>query len=941
MAQDTDNSDHSNLSTTINTGIQKELTNSLIFPIMPNTPQQNYGQAYSATSDWQTSNPGIFNFHTPLQNSVMGNSNNFLNNQQDVAAYDDGDDFYGSDSKEENTQNKIQTVVQGPAISGLQKPQNKLQDTAKIIMNSSGQTPAMVKSQDKRWPQAVGNYTPSGSQIKKDPAEYAAELRAKLLAKRGTSTTPTPSTNSSKANNTKVQESPKQTIKSPASTQMLAIEVKAPQHLKSNGVAGSQPSDNSPINDRTNASAPMRSTDIEGLISEYRASEATSSINSNMTSRAKSNGNTEKNKTEKQVKDQASKKPLNSSRRGNDHGRSPGSSESGEIVENPLEKKEQFSMSDPRPKPKVDTSLPPKPAGSNPTPTKSRPSPLDVQRRPSASAGIELRSPSIPQKVDSIRDRSSPPRDMRRATLDRRPSRDDFHRRAQEPQKSPSVQANDLSHPKHAYKKEFEMRREQVERNHKEKEAQAAERKKTLTEPHNQTVEQQVSILRTKATSESAAGNGLSKSKEPPTPTFRAQKEDPVRPLNITLEISPQKPDLSASTSLTEESLRPAVPSASREDDEDLGDWLEISGFYDLDYRKKALARHRKVKALEAQKAALEHEAQIEFFEKVSSLRSKSTAPRENIESKPTLHATASLAVQPTSVKSMAPPPLSNKDDKDDIGIKIKNTANRDGSSTASRANVPYHDTQSAISPLKRRHLDTDQHDLGFDRLSNKKARVNSWDERPHEKVLQISPAASSGDDIAFEPQRSKDGRTSTYEYRTKSRSPVNRRRSASPYRRGFIPGYAPRQNSWTEHGSSSDRYQNFSRSDVERTRDSGSSICQHCDRAGHQATDCPYRRRDDRTKHPVSAGEDPSFRQYNDRGGFHRESSYSGNHQHHNNVFRGGARGVRGGSYNIRGSYKASSYTPVPPPAQARGRGSLNLQAGGQFSSSSSLDRP
>lgn len=152
------------------------------------------------------------------------------------------------------------------------------------------------------------------------------------------------------------------------------------------------------------------------------------------------------------------------------------------------------------------------------------------------------------------------------------------------------------------------------------------------------------------------------------------------------------------------------------EDIKDLEDWLQMTGYYDHTYRKKALERHRKLIALEAQKAELEREAQLDYEERAQIARAQSVLPRDSIEGDTPRVVISPRTIRTSSVATMPPPPVPIKQDGGNVGLRIKDLAARESFSSGRRIEDDLRsskriETMSPIerSTLKRHHVPDDR----------------------------------------------------------------------------------------------------------------------------------------------------------------------------------------------------------------------------------------
>ena len=238
------------------------------------------------------------------------------------------------------------------------------------------------------------------------------------------------------------------------------------------------------------------------------------------------------------------------------------------------------------------------------------------------------------------------------------------------------------------------------------------------------------------------------------------------------------------------------------EEDEDISDWLELTEYYDLAHRERRLTWFRKKRALDIQRAELDREEQLELQERSMLKRSQSVLTTT----------TPPKVTRRTSIvhTKMPPPPLPIKEANNE-GIKIKDAALSAGSSASQ---TPTH--------LKRPYAEDDV-DSRRIQPADKIARTDlNGHATANEKPL-TSPASLKGE-----------GRGDRYVPRQgRSRSPGLgfRRRSSSPRR---PPQRYSRSPSPPPYGyrvpAAIPRYL--------RT-------CHNCNQPGHAVSDCPESRRD------------------------------------------------------------------------------------------------
>ena len=238
------------------------------------------------------------------------------------------------------------------------------------------------------------------------------------------------------------------------------------------------------------------------------------------------------------------------------------------------------------------------------------------------------------------------------------------------------------------------------------------------------------------------------------------------------------------------------------EEDEDISDWLELTDYYDSVHRERRLTWFRKKKALDVQRAELEQEEQLELQERSMLKRAQSILPSNN-PPKVTRRASVVHAKMP-------PPPLPLKE-ANHVGIKIKDAA--------LSAGMPI--SQTPTTALKRPRVEDD---LDSRRMqpADKIARTELNGHVANEKPL-TSPASAKAEGSAARGDRyiPRQGR---------SRSPGFRRRSLSPRRQRHSRSPSPYGNRNLASGNGIPRHL--------RT-------CHNCGQPGHIVNECSEPRRD------------------------------------------------------------------------------------------------
>lgn len=216
---------------------------------------------------------------------------------------------------------------------------------------------------------------------------------------------------------------------------------------------------------------------------------------------------------------------------------------------------------------------------------------------------------------------------------------------------------------------------------------------------------------------------------------------------------------------------------------EDVHDWLLLTGYYDQTYRDKTLQRHRRLAVIEKEREELLREEQ----------QDNEARAQSDVRGTPFTSFSPHL-VRATSVLAMPPPALTTPKVDKDLGLRIKDSALKNESATVSVETSPLEAHPSESSMLKRRY---------------------SGDSQPPEKLARISTAghADVGINRAAEvlPDAMKSRPTSPRAPRRRSRSQSQPHRpqrygetGISPVRQGFSHRNLspPRHHGqWSPHG--------------------------------------------------------------------------------------------------------------------------------------------
>lgn len=322
---------------------------------------------------------------------------------------------------------------------------------------------------------------------------------------------------------------------------------------------------------------------------------------------------------------------------------------------------------------------------------------------------------------------------------------------------------------------------------------------------------------------------------------------------------------------------------------EDVVDWLELTGWGDQVYRNQGLARHRKMKALDAQRAELEREAQLEMEQRSRSLRARSALP---VESSVPQSVFSTNVLRTTSSPAMGPPPLPMKEG-DEIGIQIKNSANNDGQATTGSMETDQSSKQlikpQAAPNATNKRPRADSFDMRKEMSSDKVPRLDMAD-RSHGKTTLTSPMIK---DESLESRITRSHEPFSATNRRSSTSPSRRYRTPSPVTRRASDkgGYDSR--SWFGETSRGTRYSPaVSRNPSPSRRDSDHKY-QHRD---HYRINSDFQPRDEFERdHEYQSYVPNGYRGRGNRRGYgynsYRNRSYN---------IRGGAQGRSSGSESL-----------------------------------------
>ncbi|MCJ1284453.1 hypothetical protein MMC26_003785 [Xylographa opegraphella] len=775
-----------------------ELTNSLIFP-GPLPFQQPFQQIWSPTG-WQNNGQENFNMGSSFQGNMTG-SNAYFPAQPDFVAFDDGDDFYNNDDPDT------------PMTSEHMEDTTESNGTFNRDHSSNppGPTPTTTSLPHAYKPEVTaGNRGPSHSNgsestqeapsVKSSEAQLAAlraaALRAKLMSQRRVGgKTPTPESVPEQKPGTKEKSSLAGFVSAnndgtssskgtSPTTQTHTPTVSVPVAIQSGEAPAAKSSGDTSVLSVPKVSSTQQShtsTDIEALLAEARdtvgtkkddspipkTSEGTSKASPNTVMSATHHSTLSTTKPSEPLSASSRLQSLQSSKASSEV------SEQGEIREEPkrtinhisvqaaepttlenvqaIQKSERTSdtqdsahgqaqLSQKKQQPgKIDTSLANDRNVASATSSAKPKSPLSL-RTPVSSKSRDFRD-DPPASNPNSRDKSTRYADVRDRMTEASWVAPD---RRQEHNSGPPREAlirDTLPQRPYVrgprrydeYRPTYPARPDIIEEN----ERKAAEYKRNL---HQVKVEPKDAVM-----AEAEAIN------EPPKPSPKIA------------------------------SPKPSVVAESAEYYADVNEWLEMTGYHDQTYRKKALARHQKLLALDKERAELEREAQTEREEQSQMIRAQSIMPRDSVE-----RPTSRPAITPRTIPNftMPPPPVPAKDSMDDVGIQIKDLATREATSPKDHgisSTQQLHESSRPFPAATKRQHSGDDLDSPRGRLMDKIVRTNSKDFSSDTKVQQPIAGAARPMTGSLESRISVDEGNFRREYQQRSRSPEMKQRSLSP----------------------------------------------------------------------------------------------------------------------------------------------------------------
>lgn len=982
----------------------EDLSGSLIYPGPPTPVQQTHQQVWSGAPGWQNHSRDN-NYSMQYQTPTTDNISYYANHQHILAPFERNVNFYEHDNGGMNLgrRESIPQATQNGEDTGTHILRENVQP--RLPDHISHPTLGRPVSDSQRKPQRLHGMVDS-PKSKQDPNalnDRAAELRAKLLAIRGsTPVAPsnlinkpaTPSNGINKSNeitNTKTNET-KSSTKKIDNIQIVGLTAqKASDDNTSQSSTRMISTNNSSTNLQVSSiEKAIASTDIDGLLAEGRAAAAAEPIKvvskygDNSVVRKKKVGNLMEGLQDPSSSDKTYSGSRVKDRRRNLHDNTSSSdmSELGEIRSDSGKNLGALNAHSEQVKSKIpkDSNQPMEQKSSRQTYSENNFA-KQTKRTPNKETGdknvaglsstkstnvnestssdlLPLQSQAQSQafKPESHRDRLDQPsvniEAHKESEQDHR--RDPDHKeRNVEPRRSSGYQphSHSIHHNRIEHRRDIDSRRPQAPRYDVDESARAAAEYKRGLEARRQHT--------ARAAAEKSGKSRDNKPKD--TEVLRPKTPEPQTPDKLQIDSSARPEEYMEyifEENSTKSSLKVPPNSTSKENTEDVHDWLEMTGYFDAHYRNTALIRFRKIKFLDLQRAELEREAQLEIERRSHYTRSQTAIVRDGAEASASGNIVSPRSIRP-SVLTMPPPPAPPKQIIDDIGIKIKDSANREGVSRDADLNVNKKTTNITKTPtqtLKRAHLDDDP-DYTRSQPVEKSSRIEP-NNRMSDKRQPESPTAIREEYRIAENRATRGSVRHPNESRARSRSVKSRGRSSSPIRGRplvydqYIPRHRSRDPTVRKPGYSPGRQSNsgFPTSN-EKFNKVDTRWCRNCEQSGHTTQTC-YKlinRRETKTldlpsngvtssppyannKYDIKKEEDQNAETTEDYN-FAESRPFIGHYQQYQpNYFRGRGRGGRGGfsSTNNRGGYKSYRPNEGTQDSQHSGSTSLNLEAGG-----------
>lgn len=877
--------------------------------------QQSLPQPWPVTPGWQSFESQNYGDGLLVQEQNTGNNGYSENQQQDYVPFDEGEDFYGNegDTGTDNDPEKNKSIggaeqhsEHNPNI-GVQYQSNNRNPKANAPATSE---PQVQVSGAPSHP-ANGDVAPKPIT---DANERAAQLRARLMAdKQRKSATPTPMKSSTKPETLDKAVIGPNTNKKAGQGNYRGKTDAAVKDPLSQMAAEANPDDKSSKMTPTASSIPTTSqADIESLFSEIKAGMSGRKISdqapidrSELTSASLENSKENSSEVRENVS-------VNSIRHRSD-GKSPASevSELGEIREDIAERGSIRQA--PEPINPTDIKLAPaateltKPTdGKSSRPINQSKAQLTGNKGVKSAAPGESAKPSNAVRPVTTSALSSHPQGLAQPSQAKRerPRMDrpyssygagrgyDSWRRDSEDNSGRQTQEF-RSYPNGSERTPYERDRQFEDSKHESVRSTQADKGRPAIKANEST-----DARRNDHVQPQTVPRNPDHSKGNQIVSLISHSDSPKNPVGKDAERSNIMSESHQSSDVPSRELADVIdPSifANQQMYEDILDWLELTDWNDVSYRSQRLARHRKKKALDVERAEIEREEQLELEQRSRSIRARSILPLET----GALHTVFSPQVLRTSSgTAMAPPPIPSKE-FDDPGMKIKDLANPEAQATAGiDVNVR---NGKPLAMVQGRHS-----------VATKRERADDVDVKPTERAGKLPRLdiknRSQDTNVLTSPavkDESLDSRITRYiEPRSAghnriSRSPDRQQRSSSPaHRRASDTGgycHRPRGQFVKE-----DRYSPRGSRNVSPDR------------------------RDSGARGLSSYQEPPRFdRDFESRTQYGREFEPNSNYRP-----RGGAKGRFN---NYRGNY-GSYGTKGGTQGRAIGSDSLNLNHGGQL---------
>lgn len=806
---------------------------SLISPgAAPATPlSQAFALPFYNAATWQNGVQGSYNFNAPFQGSPTN---------QDAWNLNGGDDYsgLGQDGEEAEDQASLTAVDDTEILKNLQNDQqlnhngvvsghtrainHELPVKPGQLLNPALSSPLSLPHPRLQAPTAPAPALVTKSPMVNDSAARAAELRAKLLAKRP-STTASPRA-SPAVKKAELPNATQTSIQEPQKKVAQAKKVKTEDNLKKAAVqanAATKKDAKSTHNPQEQSQGQaIKDDDIEHLIAQARKNADTVQADAKMTNGSRGDGANVAKPADlptngaKSPKSAVLKVPPSLQKRRGTSEMSEGEIHSGpsspivarpsskdketkEIREVNQEKDEKLMRQN-----EVKKAYQPLKTTKQPATEPAKSSP----QMPIHSKAEQLPSPKLTNK--QLKQQAWKQRNGFAGSHDT--NLDSRRDREWDRERNPNGRDDDRDSRRPSTSQAF-INQAQIERDARRRPSDDDLRRQQRTEDNARRAAEYKKNL--EAQRAAASRKASDNSKAPASPKEVRKQDVELRASQITkrlndrdnldathLRIDTQMPTIESATGEQDVDTVMFSPTGQAvEEDEDISDWLELTEYYDLAHRERRLTWFRKKKALDLQRAELEQEEQLELQERSLLKRSQSVLPTN----------TSPKVIRRASIvhAKMPPPPLPIKE-ANNVGIKIKDSALSAGLPTS----------QTPTTTLKRHH---DEDDLDSRRMqpADKIARTDMNGYAANEKPL-TSPASIQGD-----------GRGDRYVPRQgRSRSPAFRRRSFSPRRQRHSRSPSPYGNRVPSSGNALPRYL--------RT-------CHNCGQPGHIVNECTEPRRD------------------------------------------------------------------------------------------------